>query len=191
MATLTERREREVLPGPAVMRQVGDILGKSDRRIGYVWGTLRLGMGWIFLWAFVDKLFGLGYATASEGAWINGGSPTSGFLNFATKGPFADFYQGMAGSVAVEWLFMLGLLAIGLPLMLGIGMRLAAATGVLMLGLMYSAASILPENNPFLDDHIVYAVIMVGLIVMGGGKHLGLGNMWAKTRLVRKYPILE
>lgn len=150
-----------------------------------------MGMGWIFLWAFVDKLFGLGYATASEGAWINGGSPTFGFLNFATKGPFAELYQGMAGNVVVDWLFMLGLLAIGLPLMLGIGVRLAAATGVLMLGLMYSAGSMLPEHNPFLDDHIIYAVIMVGLIVVGGGTHLGLGNMWAKTRLVRKYPILE
>ena len=191
MATLTQQREREVLPGPTVIRQVGDILGRPDRRIGYVWGTLRLGMGWIFLWAFVDKLFGLGYATASEGAWINGGSPTFGFLNFATKGPFAELYQGMAGNVVVDWLFMLGLLAIGLPLMLGIGVRLAAATGVLMLGLMYSAGSMLPEHNPFLDDHIIYAVIMVGLIVVGGGTHLGLGNMWAKTRLVRKYPILE
>ncbi len=191
MATLTERRERELLPGPAVMRQVGDILSRPDRRIGYVWGTLRLGMGWIFLWAFVDKLFGLGYATASESAWISGGSPTSGFLNFATKGPFVELYKGMAGSVAIDWLFMLGLLAIGLPLILGIGVRLAAATGVLMLGLMYTAASILPEHNPFLDDHIVYAVIMVGLILVGSGRHLGLGNMWAKTRLVRKYPILE
>ena len=143
------------------------------------------------MWAFVDKLFGLGYATASEGAWINGGSPTSGFLNFATKGPFAEFYHGMAGNVVVDWLFMLGLLAIGLPLILGIGVRLAAAAGVLMLGLMYSAGFILPEHNPFLDEHIIYAVIMVGLIVAGAGRHLGLGNMWAKTRLVHKYPILE
>jgi thiosulfate dehydrogenase [quinone] large subunit len=60
-----------------------------------------------------------------------------------------------------------------------------------MLALMYSAASILPEHNPFLDDHIIYAVIMVGLIVVESGRHLGLGNMWAKTRLVRNYPILE
>ena len=29
-----------------------------------------------FLWAFLDKAFGLGYATPSGNAWINGGSPT-------------------------------------------------------------------------------------------------------------------
>ncbi len=38
---------------------------KSYGAAGYVWGIFRLGMGWIFLWAFFDKLFGLGYATAS------------------------------------------------------------------------------------------------------------------------------
>ncbi|HLV72357.1 MAG TPA: hypothetical protein VKY91_06180, partial [Vulgatibacteraceae bacterium] len=29
----------------------------------YVWAAARLALGWIFAWAFVDKLFGLGFAT--------------------------------------------------------------------------------------------------------------------------------
>ena len=45
-----------------------------------VFVMLRLAMGFIFLWAFFDKVFGLGFATTSEQAWINGGSPTSVFL---------------------------------------------------------------------------------------------------------------
>ena len=28
-----------------------------------VFGILRVAMGWTFLWAFIDKLFGLGFAT--------------------------------------------------------------------------------------------------------------------------------
>src|SRR3546814_5818912 len=38
--------------------------------------ALRVGVGSVFLWAFLDKLFGLGYSTPSERSWLNGGSPT-------------------------------------------------------------------------------------------------------------------
>ena len=50
---------------------------------------LRLSMGWLFLWGFLDKTFGLNFATTPEDAWLAGGSPTYGFLSYATKGPFA------------------------------------------------------------------------------------------------------
>ena len=55
-------------------------------KIDYVLATLRISLGSIFLWAFLDKMFGLGYATSSEDAWINGGSPTEGYLQFAAGG---------------------------------------------------------------------------------------------------------
>lgn len=75
-------------------------------------------MAFIFLWAFVDKTFGLGFTTLAEKSWINGGSPTTGFLTFATKGPMAEFFKGLAGMAVVDWLFMLGLLFVGLTLLL-------------------------------------------------------------------------
>ena len=149
MTTLIERqREVESVTGTRVMEEAEELLGKRRSPVGYVWGTLRLAMGWTFFWAFLDKVFGLGYATAAENAWLQGGSPTFRFLNFAAKGPFAGFYQGMAGNVVVEWLFMIGPLVIGLPLLLGIGVRLAAGTGILMLTLMYTAGFIFPEQTP-------------------------------------------
>ena len=162
---------------------------KTDRT-GYFWALLRLGMGWIFLWAFLDKLFGLGFGTEAGKGWIDGGSPTFGFLNFAASGPLEGFYSGLAGNAVVDWLFMLGLLAIGLPLVLGIGVRIAASIGVVMLLLMYSAL-VLPANNPILDDHIIYAVIMLGLAIANPGYRLGLGRWWGKTRLVKRFPVLE
>ena len=85
-----------------------------------IWGLLRISIGWIFLWAFIDKLFGLGFATTSEKAWISGASPTSDFLTFGTRGPLVGFYQGLAGNALVDWLFMIGLLLVGLALILGI-----------------------------------------------------------------------
>lgn len=50
---------------------------------GLVSGILRILVGFTFFWAFIDKLFGLGFATPSERAWINGGSPTTGYLTMA------------------------------------------------------------------------------------------------------------
>jgi thiosulfate dehydrogenase [quinone] large subunit len=127
-------------------------------KIAYL--KLRFVMSLIFLWAFVDKVFGLGFSTLPERAWINGGSPTAGFLTNATRGPFSEFFQGLAGVVIIDWLFMLGLLFIGLTFLLNRYVRWGAIAGVLMMVLMWLAA-LPPENHPFLDDHIVYALVFV------------------------------
>ena len=61
-------------------------------------------MGFIFLWAFLDKTFGLGVATPADKAWIAGGSPTTGFLSNAVQGPFATFFNSLAGvPVVYDW----------------------------------------------------------------------------------------
>lgn len=163
----------------------------NEVKMPVFWVLLRLSMGWLFFWPFLDKLFGLGFATKPESAWVGGGSPTFGFLKFAAKGPFAEFFQSLAGNVFVDWIFMVGLLLIGLALFFGVGMKIAGYSGALMLVLMYAAGFIPPEHNPFLDDHLVYAFLMLGLVYSGAGKIFGLGKWWANTGLVRKMPVLE
>ena len=81
-----------------------------------IMSLLRVCLGFIFLWAFADKLFGLGFATTSAKAWINGGSPTYGFLIFGTKGPFAEIFKMLAGNNLVDLLFMEGFLFVGVTL---------------------------------------------------------------------------
>jgi thiosulfate dehydrogenase [quinone] large subunit len=167
------------------------------------WGVLRIAMGWTFLWAFLDKAFALGFATGRDpeaeaidffgpAAWINGGSPTDGFLEFGlhTKGFFEDFYGGLVGQGWVEWIYMLSMLSIGLGLLLGIGTRLAAIGGILWMAIFYTAGAIWPANNPFLDDHIVYAIVLAGIAYVRAGRYLGLGRWWERTGLVRRFPIL-
>lgn len=151
---------------------------------------LRVSMGFVFLWAFLDKLLGLGYATLAENAWIVGGSPTEGFLKFATKGPFAEFFQSLAGSPAVDWFFMLGLLGIGLGLMFGIAIKLSSYSGSVLLILMYLAGSIWPEHNPIFDEHIIYALVIL-LFPLSDPSVLGISEWWRKKEFVRKYPVLE
>ena len=63
-----------------------------------------------------------------------------------SPGPLADFYTGLAGNAIVDWVFMLGLLGIGVALILGIGMRIAAVSGAAMLIMMWSAV-LPPANN--------------------------------------------
>lgn len=104
--------------------------------------------------------------------------------------PLAGFFQSFAGNPVADTLFMVGLLGIGLALILGIGMRIAAASGALMMVLMWAAA-LLPENNPFMDDHLVYALVLVGLALVHAGDTWGLGARWRQTELVQPYPFLS
>lgn len=177
--------------------------GRPEVKAGKVWGLLRIAMGWTFLWAFLDKAFALGFSTGrlenggidffGPAAWIKGGSPTDGVLQFAvhTKGPFVDFYQGLAGSTFVEWAYMLSMLAIGLGLIFGIGTRLAALGGIVWMAIFYTATAVWPEFNPFLDDHLVYAIVLGGIAYVGAGRYFGFGRFWERTALVRKFPVLK
>ena len=125
---------------------------------------LRFSMVFIFLWAFFDKLFGLGFATTPDKAWIAGGSPTSGFLSFGTHGPFVDFFKSLSGMVVVDWLFMVGLLCIGLTLLLNKYVKWGAIAGIIMMFLMWLSL-LPPENNPIIDEHVVYALVLALLAV--------------------------
>ena len=156
----------------------------SHRPASIAWAVTRILLGLIFLWAFFDKLLGLGFATPPERAWLAGGSPTRGFLSNA-GGPFAGAFHAMAGSVVVDWLFILALLGIGLALVLGIGIRIAAASGALLLLMMW-AASLPIATHPFLDDHVIYAVVLIGLALERAGDTWGLGRWWSSTPLVRR-----
>nr|WP_307868350.1 hypothetical protein [Micromonospora sp. C95] len=156
------------------------------RAARYLLAGLRLALGWVFLWAFLDKVFGLGFATEAKNAWINGGSPTKGFLSFGAAGPFQGFYNGIAGAAWADWLFMIGLAAIGTALLLGIGVRVAAATGGLLLVLMWTAV-LPPENNPFMDDHLVYAGVLALIAVTNAGDTWGLGRTWARLPIVKRF----
>ena len=162
--------------------------------------VLRIGFGLTFLWAFFDKLLALGYATGydeagnldrfGDAAWVNGGSPTFGFLTFGADGPFADFYNSIAGDAWVDWLFMLGLLGIGVTLTFGIGMRLGSLAGIAMYILMWSVV-LPPENNPVLDDHLLGAATLAVLMLFNAGNTWGLGHWWSRTAVVEKYPVLR
>lgn len=154
----------------------------------YFWVILRISMGWLFLWAFFDKLLGLGFSTTYEKSWIAGASPTSGFLQFGAKGFFADIFHNLAGSQVVDYMFMVGILCIGLSLLLGIGLRIACYGGMALSILMWLAV-FPPQNNPIFDEHIIYVIGFFG-ISLEESTAFSFTEWWRNTELVRRYPIL-
>lgn len=147
-----------------------------------IWALIRILMGWIFLWAFLDKLLGLGFATAPDRSWLAGVSPTTGFLQHATYGPFVGIFHSIAGNAAVDWLFMMGLLGVGLSLVFGILFRVGVISGVTMLFLMY-LAMLPPKNNPIVDEHIVYIGVLIGLVAVRADLHWGLAGFLKRKKI--------
>jgi thiosulfate dehydrogenase [quinone] large subunit len=204
-----ETIERKALDIPALER-LEPIHTKGLQR---VFGALRFAAGWTFLWAFLDKAFALGFTTgrlengtidffAKDAAWLNGGSPTAGVVGFAIDGsPFKGAIQSVTGfqmtelgpQVAgwVDWIYMLSMVLIGLGLILGIGTRLAAVGGIAWMAIFYGATAIWPEHNPFMDEHVIYAIVLAGVAYVGAGRFLGLGRWWERTALVQRAPFLK
>lgn len=182
---------------------------RQTRALGNVMGVARLLIGWEFLWAFLDKTFGLGYATDTASAWIHGGSPASGVM-FALTGPFTGFYQTVTGGHAVagftaqgapigfvpvntwiDWVYMASMLLIGIGLMTGIMTRIAAIGGIVWMAIFYTATFFADGRyNPFYDVHVLTALVLVGIIVVDAGRYLSLGRYWRRFELVQKHLIL-
>jgi thiosulfate dehydrogenase [quinone] large subunit len=171
----------------------GSMLTRSAAR---ALAVVRYATGFVFLWAFADKLLGLGYSTPSAKAWINGGSPTKGFLSSVHAGPLQSAFHSMAGTWWANGLFMFGLLGVGLALVSGVGLRIAAASGTLMMAMMWlaefpparhtSAGAASGSTNPLTDYHVVYAVVMIAPAAAYAGHTWGLGRRWAKLPFVQR-----
>ncbi len=175
--TTTAQLERVEAPGSMLTHTAARALA-----------VLRISLGFVFLWAFLDKTFGFGYATPAAKAWINGGSPTKGFLSGVDVGPFQGTFHSLAGTTFANWAFMLGLLGVGVALILGIGLRVAAGAATAMMTLMWFAEFPLAKgaSNPIVDYHFVYAVAAIVLALTYAGHTWGLGRRWAALPLVRE-----
>ena len=175
------------------MTQQMDRSGSLAERFGddevkgmWAWTLLRLLLGWSFLWAFLDKMFGLGFATCRleggaidfgcDAAMINGGSPTYGYLNFATQGSHTGgLFEWMAPTApdAINFAdigFMLALLFGGVLLMLGIGVRIAAIGGAILMAFMFLAGDVWPDNNPINSSHVIEMAAFLGIAYVGAGR---------------------
>jgi thiosulfate dehydrogenase (quinone) large subunit len=162
-----------------------DVVTRSSAR--HALALTRIGTAVVFLWPFTDKLVGLGYATPRERAWLAGGAPTQGYLENGAQGPLASTFAAMASPVT-DWLFMLGLLGVGLALLLGIGLRVAAVSGTVLFAMLWLSQWPLAagSTNPVVDDHVLVILLLAVLATTLAGDTWGLGRRWAALPLVRR-----
>jgi thiosulfate dehydrogenase [quinone] large subunit len=167
----------------------------TGRRVGWVFLSLtRIAIGFIFLWAFFDKLLGLGFSTCRQDdgsikylcddAWVNGARITEGYLGSST-GPFAEFFQDLGKQAWTDWPFMLGLFGIGFALCFGVGTKLVMFAGPAMLALMYVShywpGTAGAMQNPFVEEHMVEALAIIGIVLVElGHQSIGFGTWWRK-----------
>ncbi|MFX4292123.1 hypothetical protein [Streptomyces bohaiensis] len=190
-----------VLAAPRETRDEGTAAPRPHSVPARALAVLRIALGLVFLWAFLDKTLGLGYATSGESAWINGGAPAAGYLGGVSAGPLQSTFNGWAGAVWVDFAYMAGMLGLGVALVAGIGLRLAAAGGTVMMLMLWTAewpvARVLADGsptmstNPVVDMHVVYALVMVVLAVCAAGRTWGLGSAWERAPVVRHHSWLH
>lgn len=159
----------------------------------------RIVIGFFFMWPFLDKLFGLGYATPSGQGWLAGNSPAQGFIgridNFMA--PILSMFNNSFGDI----FFMFALFGIGIAFILGAGLRIAGIGGSILVLLMWLsqlpfAATAMVDGqmvrgatNPIIDDHWLEALILLICAFTYAGDTWGVGKLWA--RMTNGNPVLR
>lgn len=203
----TNEFESNILAGTVIPDTIGGIrafdetAAQPSRAPGRWLAVLRIAVGGIFLWPFLDKMFGLGYSTTAERAVLEGNSPTNGFLSHLDVGPGKGFFHAIAGTWWADWLFMAGLGAVGVAVILGIGLRISAVAGATLMMMMWFAEWPLARftdsgdptgsTNPLLDYHVIYALALIAVAVTAAGSVWGLGKKWAALPVVQRNPWLK
>jgi len=140
----------------------------------FLFSLLRFLFGFIFLWAGLDKLIGLGFNTckiAGETAYLcsssllKGGAVTAGYLG-SSYGPFSQYFLKLVGQHWVNWTFVALLLIAGLTLVFNKYVKIGAWVGALLVIMMY-LSHFPSKENPVVDYHLIYFVILVILAKRG------------------------
>jgi thiosulfate dehydrogenase (quinone) large subunit len=169
---------------------------RLPRAGAHVAALLRIGLGLLYLWAFLSQGFGIGYTNSETSAdgdveygwyfdvdadngWITSGfehSPTEPYVG-NTHGPLSFIPKELpTGLDDFGWIFAIG--GLGIALTLGIFMGIAGWGGFLLNVLIWFS-SFPPSNNPVIDgEHMAFALSILLLMFLQAGNHWGLGRWW-------------
>ncbi len=125
---------------------------------------LRLGMGWLFLYAGLIKV--LDPLWSAEG-FLKGAKTFSGFYAW-----FFDPNMLWAVNIINEWALVL----LGASLILGFFVRPSGIFGIVLMFLYYFASSAVPSvpNGFIVDEHIILILLLAFLVAVDAGSFLGL-----------------
>ncbi len=127
---------------------------------------MRVLLGWMYLYAGVTKVM--------KADWTAGGYIKGVLL-----------YQWMLQPEVlsiVNFMNKWGLTLLGISLILGVGMRISVRLGVLLMILYYIPVM----KMPYVDQHVVYSLSLVLLLVFGADKVWGMRGWLEEKRWVKK-----
>ncbi len=150
----------------------------------YTMGLIRILIGWIFIWRFMDKMWDLDFNPEAHRSWF--GSIRELLLT-AQEGPFSEMFHSMA---ATEWWYLLLLLFVGAGLILGIFTRISGILGAVLMLLLF-IHNYPPADNPLVSHHLVYALLFLFFAFSSAGQWMGLNKWWSETRIVSSLPFLK
>ncbi len=143
----------------------------------------RLSMAWTFLYAASHQVLVPGWSVA-------------GFLDHTKT--FHGIYSHFTGpgiAPALSLLVGYGHLLIGLSLLFGLMVKVSSLFGIALMLLYWTAHMDFPyisdTNNFLLDEHIVYAGVLVYLIVRHAGHVWGLDGLAEESGFIRNHPGLK
>jgi thiosulfate dehydrogenase (quinone) large subunit len=132
---------------------------------------LRFAMAGLFLYAAWSK-------------WNTPDWSAAGYLNYAS-GPFAAWFQSLAGNTVVDGLVVYGQILIGLAFLSGLFIKPAAFFGALMMMLFYVSGWTTNTAHGLVDQHVIYTLVC-GLFLYGEFGHwYGLDYFVSRTKFVQ------
>lgn len=151
---------------------------------------MRIILGLMLFWGFLDKMFGLGFPTPESMSYLNGGSPTEMYLVY-TDGWFAPFFHWLSNYHAIADVILLaGMFLLGLSMTFGFCKKISTVAFVAMMTLFYLSA-IQPSDNPIFDYHLIYIVLGFAFYFGSGYEKWGMCSYLKETEIVKRFPILE
>ncbi|MDP3947789.1 MAG: DoxX family membrane protein [bacterium] len=143
--------------------------------------ALRVALGWLFLYAGISKIFNPDWT--SEG-YLRGAKTFASFYAWLAQPgllPFVDFIN--------EW----GLTLLGVSLVLGLFVGISSRLGALLMVLYYFPVLDFPGvgHGYLIDDHIIYALVLMYFAVIGAGRVWGLDERCANLPICQRFPRLR
>ena len=147
---------------------------------------------WAKLWMLLMRvalgvlMLTVGIRLLTEGGW-KAWVQIGGFLPRTVKGPFEGPFLALWESPVILYMVILGAIAVGAAMILGMFVRLAAVGGALMMITFY--LSNLPPQFGWVNQQLMYFLIFALFPALGPGYH------WGVDRFLRPYekrfPILR
>ncbi len=146
-----------------------------ERAFGAAYVLLRLVLGGLFLATGWSKI-STGWSAATYLAVANG--------------PFAEWFRSLAGNGIIDVLNAWGLFLLGIALIIGLLTRPAALFGIALMTLYYLAHFVENTAHGYIDEHVIYAAVLLLFVAGGAGHAFGLnatvlGNLRKPSAVTR------